>query len=1157
MRLVPASSGLTGNVCAGTAGPYGSQTFTAESAGTGGNSASFLVSTGTSAESATYEGEYYLCYQKSADSGMAVVTDEAGTPATFSIYPTDVMTVTDCPSSGNVFAFETAVFNITPTDLSLYPNAQFSDYDQFVLVDPSLAATCEDVGSVELLLAAATAPYQVVQPTRENYVTGSSNWYATLPSIDASVNYLLCFKLEYDNSFRNVSPGLANYTVQREDPYSYTLSPPVILPTSTGVVITVEGVALSNSDRVYIVDSSQNCDETCDRPITPVIYSGATYRTQFVSTTQVQVLFDSAINEVVTLGVCYRRAGRYLTRLGDIYVGDPNPVSYVVNFAPRVGTRPRLTFTGTDLTATDKFMIVLPGQTCLERNAVATGTFVSVSADAVNTEFDILLTNVQAQNYVVCYHVSTRGGYAVVDPVLNVADGGPTALSTTNQPMVGRAFNLSVASTNTYAPQAGDEMFIACPTCACADGVTASVATVPYGTPSVTVTAENLATFHIRVGLNVRETFPVCYRVAGSGFAEVSSITPGSNSPYNVVVVPTPTYQGQRMTFNLTNYTAQDPASATDSAMIVLASRGCWEPEWYETSLIYSGPTVAASYTQQTSLVQWNGHVPSLGPNTPASSLFPMTYLLCYREASQAEYVAVPFPTVTPMTVQPANPATFTTTPATIESGMIGVSVVFPNAAEGDTAYAVQFTTLTNTVCTDESSTIMSPSASAYPEYSLNIAGNAVGSANTALCYVKAGATVAEVPQLLSIVAGNPSGYTTNVTDVTADARERQYIEFTVAGTGLATSDGIAFLETPCGEATLPIQSTSNLRRMGDKTVSADGSSVVFVAQFVATTSPITVYMCYSHSGVWREVGSPLVLRSPIPSEANMVAVSSLSSRPRAGQHLYIVLQDPPTDVYTMAAVISANDTLPGSWCHNYTASDVREPWLVIRSSALLDFTVWENPGVSRLCLLRNGLPWVDVATTVDGSSLLDVAPANPSSMEVYPSPPRVGQSVTLTFHLIVTASVGDVIKVVSSDNLDPCEVATTVNGFDATIPVTVVDANTTQVTLVDNTDALNWRSFNTTGTYHICYYSSEETAWGVVGGTFASGSFTVEPLAPQTWVSSTTTTMLGTPFSLTFSDTAGVLNATNNLVWAAPSTQNCGVDPYACPTCILFELST
>jgi hypothetical protein len=1196
IRLFPVSQGLSGLPCEAPTGAYAGVTLTPVASASTTSTTVFQVSTGTEAQASTYLGEYYVCYRKLASSGsgsgntptarFAVVAENNGTAAIFSIYPANLLTASVCPTSP-MYALETAVFNVTATNTALYPNVDFTGADKMVVVPTDVFSSsssssgggssgCANITDLDAFIAATNNRAQ--QPTLDTYGRGYSNWHLAFVSQEVATTYVWCFKMLYDSIFRNISPSVQ--TVAVENPYGVTTTPPVVLPDSTGVVLTVTGTGLSSSDNVYIVPASESCAETCYRAMTPIQWTGAAHTVTYVNSTTVNIRFSSPISTVVTLGVCYRRTGRYLTRLRNIYIGEPNPISYTVSFLPRVGTRPTLTFTGTGLTSTDAMMIVQPGATCLPRNAVAVGTFVSVSSNATTSEFNLTLTTgvVFAQNYTVCYEISTVGAYVVVSPELPVHDGGPSAVVASNTPMRGRATVLSVANA-----EVGDEMFIACPGCSCYDGQTA---TVPYGNVSaiakeIMVTSSSssssasthsssgsAAAISIRVGFNDTQSYPVCYRRFDSGYAQIGGlsyfVTPVTNSPSAVVQLPAAAaqYQGQRLYYNFSSYSTAVPLNSRDAVMLVAAYRQCWDNIAMTTRGIVVSTNNLTSANTSLSVGQWAAHVPSLGPGVPtgAATLFPLSYLLCYRESAQAEYVSVPY--VMKSTVMAAaDPASFSTVPARVESGMLLVNMSFTYMVPGqlgDQAYIVQFTTLTDTVCTDAASTIIAAHDSAYPVYTFNLSGTTTpGTGNTAVCYIRANGTVAEVPRLLTIAEGNPRGYVTNIT-AGQQARERQYIQFTIYGTDLdAATDAVVFTDVPCAAAGQPLISSTYLTRLGDAT--SNGTAYVVETQFIAASSPISIYVCYYHNSVWREVGAPLALGPPQPSTVTIFSATASQNTPRAGRHIFLMLNNAVGTMPTGAAVLSARSSGAGTWCHNFTAANIQEPSLAIQTASLLSVPVWEVAGPARLCVLNNNtVPWSDVAATVDAASIV-IGPASPSSMDVYPSPPRVGQSVTLTFHLLVAANAQDAVKITTRD-YTACEEAVGVPGLESAILVSnVVNASTTNVTLIDTTDTLDYRSFNVTGRYRVCYFSYTELAWSVVGGSLTAGTVTVEERVPQSWSISSGSAKVGQPFALAFYDRLGTLQPTPgyDLVWAAPPTVNCGQNPYTCEACILFNWST
>ncbi|CBZ24366.1 conserved hypothetical protein [Leishmania mexicana MHOM/GT/2001/U1103] len=1174
VRLFPVSQGLTGRPCEATTGAYAGVTFTPDSALSTSSTTVFQITTGAESEAKKYLGEYYVCYRKvsasSASAGsstatFAVVAKNDGTASIFSVYPADLLTAAVCPASP-MYALETAVFNVTARNTALYPSVSFSSSDVFVVVPSDVLSStvgggCGNITDVGALVTASGGRAQLAK--LDTYGNGYSNWHLTFAMQTTTMYYSWCFRMQYDTLFRNISSALQ--TVLMENPYKVTTTPPVILPTSSPVLIDIKGSEMGSTDQVYIVAANQSCSETCNRPLTPIEWPDVAHITQNVNSTTTLVTFSKPINAVVSLGVCYRRTGRYLTRLANITVMEPNPTSYTVSFVPRVGTRPTVVFTGKGLTGMDTFMIVKPGATCLEANAVATGTFMSVSDKATTSQFLLALVGnaVLAQSYTVCYAVSTVGAYVEVSPVLQVLEGGPSSVLSSNTPMRGRATVLTVAD-----PQVGDEMYIACVGCSCFDEVEAAV---PYGSVRATAHAMNGSTssasdaafISLRVGFEDTKSYPVCYRRSDSGYAQIGGtayfVTPVPNSPSAVARLPAlAQYQGQRLYYNFSNYTTAVPLSNGDLVMLVQAARTCWD----NVEINPQGVVVLTSELTDTieslSIGSWEAHVPSLGPGVPSSAptLFPLSYLLCYRQLAQLEYVGVPLAMQTTV-MKAADPATFETKPKVVEKGMLDVNVRFSytdTGEEGDEAYMVQFTNFTNTVCDDAMSTLVSARGRAHPTYVLNMSGGAVvGDNNTAVCYTRAGATVAELPQLLTVAESNPSGYLTNVTTGSV-ARGRQYIEFTVVGSGLSvTSDEVVFTDVPCAIAPRPFKSSGHLARLGD--AASNGTTYRVVAQFVSLMSLIDVYVCYQHNAVWREVGAALTLKAPQPLRVLVISAGGTQTTPRAGQHLHLQLIDGMPTVPIGAAVLSAETTGIGTWCHNFTASHVQEPALDIFSEAILDVSVWQVSGHARLCVrYDDGTPWTDVATSVNATSIY-ISPANPSVMDVFPSPPRVGQSVTLTFHLLVPSSAGDMVKITAS-TYEACEMAASVNGFSPAMPVTVKDNESTTLTLVDSTDPLLYRSFNATGTYRVCYYSATELSWGVVGGTLAAGSVTAEEPVPQSWDVASGHTVIGYEFTLGFHDELGMLKPSsgNDLVWAAPSSVSCGANPYMCKGCIIFE---
>ncbi|CCW65226.1 unnamed protein product [Phytomonas sp. EM1] len=1181
LRLIPRSQDLSDLPCENPQGPYKSTTFSPTSVVSDGSSTSFTVYTGKPEDFSSYLGEYHLCYRK-GNSGpvkgnFAIISDDAGLKAIFSIYPIDFVRLRDvCPNGDNVYALETVVFNLTVLDEHKYPHAAFGPKDKFQLVPLADASNilCEDVNSISTQPDAGDPG--VVLPRMDSYGTAYSNWYATMPAIQHSTSYLLCFKLEYDTTFRSVST--TKLTVQSANPYTIYTTPSVILPESINATINVVGIGMLATDNTYLVSNSESCAETCYLSLQPTEWDGGpkrvTFTKEYINSTLLRITFSGPIQDVVTLGVCYRRAGYLLTRVGNVHVGEPNPTLWVTNFVPRIGTRPTITFSGKDLTKEDRVMIVRLGDTCYEGAAVANAVFLSVdSLTHLTTSFYLTLIDVVVEKYTICYFVSTVGSYVEMKEPFSVLPGGPNVFTTSNTLMQWRATVVSVkpdSNTNPYTPQVNDEAYITNEKQSCFDEVHA---TVPYGTPYAKLT-NPLEPLRIRVGFNTDGTYIVCYKLADSGYARVGSnliLKPVLSSPTTVVRFPILTYQGQRLAYNFTGYTENDPIEERDEVMLVERARGCWDtPDMDPDRILVSSSPLVRIQKDQKSLGEWRAHVPSLGPDVPKGLKFPCEYILCYRAGSQEEYIPVPTPvglllqpsdaesvavTDTENVLYAADPPTYSTQPATVRVGMSDVRVSFPRAQVGDMAYAVWFEILTNEVCTSES-TLISSEASAYPKYGLSLPGNLrAGDNHVALCYIKTGGSVAEVPQTLSISTGNPSSYKMNTVTPLAGF-EREYIAFTIFGEGLnAQKDAVVFSEVSCGTAPKPLKSTPALARMGEMETIPTG--VKFVAQFRSSRVALRVYLCYELDSIWREVGSPFLLQISNLSTAQLETFNGNGS-PRAGQHLSITLASSVLITLDEAAVLAVSTpTGSGTWCHNFTQDDIQEPDLIM-SAPLLEVPVWQYTGASRLCLkVSKDAPWMDIASTVDGIGLTEVLEANPSRMEVFPNPPRVGQQVTLTFHLVVPSAKGDMIRIPSPGYRKSCDTATSVVGFLNAIPVMIVDGSTTRVTLEDSTDALAYRSFNTTGTYLVCYYSALEAAWGVVGGTFQAGTINVQNQVPQRWELESGALVQFQSFTLRFEDEFGRLNASGgDLAWAAPSGQSCGVDPHSCAQCILFDMN-
>ncbi|PWV10785.1 hypothetical protein C3747_66g131 [Trypanosoma cruzi] len=142
----------------------------------------------------------------------------------------------------------------------------------------------------------------------------------------------------------------------------------------------IYGMQLSANDDVYVVDASERCDERCDEKLNQRRWLPPCTQKIFVNNTLVELEFTQALKESVAMAVCYRRVNQLLVRLALFYVGRTNPEKYSTNFVPRVGTRPTLTFVGTDLTALDRVFILPEGINCDESYAVAVGTLVDATS---------------------------------------------------------------------------------------------------------------------------------------------------------------------------------------------------------------------------------------------------------------------------------------------------------------------------------------------------------------------------------------------------------------------------------------------------------------------------------------------------------------------------------------------------------------------------------------------------------------------------------------------------------------------------------------------------------------------------------------------------------------------------------------------------------
>ncbi|PBJ68478.1 hypothetical protein BCY84_21455 [Trypanosoma cruzi cruzi] len=1157
VRLVPVSQGAMGNPCAAPTGAFASVTLEANTTVSTVAATVFDLFTGSTEASL---GDYYVCYRKGrGNSNYAIVTNSNGELLTFSIYPALPTETSVCQA--RPFFLETVTFNFSFAS-SAYPKLAFSDMDEFLLLPTDVV--CGAAGS-------ATAK-GVIRPVLLSLVARDlAMWLALLPNGHTTTNYQICFRLAADAVARVVPPSMI--TVAPQDPVRVVTVPWQIKPDTENFQMLIYGMQLSANDDVYVVDASQRCDERCGEKLNPTPLASAVYTKTFVNNTLVELEFTQALKENVAMAVCYRRVNQLLVRLALFYVGRTNPEKYSTNFVPRVGTRPVLTFVGTDLTALDRVFILPEGINCDESYAVAVGTLVDATSGGTSRFYMPLVGDVVVGigEYGVCYFVHGSAGYALMSEPFQVQAGGPSRFITSNTPMRARAMEVTFDYTS-YTSQVGDMAMVACAGCSCWSG---NAAVLPYGNPQGTVEAKG-EQIKLRVGITSADSYAVCYRVFDSGYAQVGlqPIRVIDNSPAAFSIWPIPTFQGQRLIVTVMDFVGnflsmmeetndteginlpQQAPNPQDAAMIVEASRLCWDTVALNPNGILAGPSEVSRTTPTESL--WRGHVPSLGPGALPLSSFPMLFMLCYREHGQEEFVVVPFPPE-PNTMLPANPSSFVTVPPDVFSGMIHIRMTFPDAAENDTAFVVEYpgdTLQTNHACDDTKSKIIAAEGPAFPSYIFSLPPQLTAK-SAVVCYVRADATVAEVPQLLILTTPNPADYL--IEPPAGTERQRQYLVFEFTGTDLnPTTDAVVFTEFPCANSpTWPPVSASSVRRasfLAATPSTQEGTSLTMVAQFVQSAQKM-IFVCYRRGTIWSEVDGPLSLDSPLPISLTLVPPVG---RARVGQHVQIQLQGTEGKKLVRAAVISAHDSSPESWCQNFTAARVQEPLLTIVSDAQLSVPIWQTAGPARVCVRYEGMAWSDVALTATGPVTdVVVEGPNPSSMRTFPNPPRVGQQVTLTFQLSEPPSADDRVRIATPERDVACEDTHTVPGFSENMPVSPnVEAMTSSITPIDSTDPLAYRSFNHTGQFRVCYYSAAARVWSIAGGSVEASIINVLPMAPETWkTSSGMDPVFAEPFELVFEDSLGSLDASGDSAWSAPPQQSCGVDPVDCPGCIIFEL--
>ncbi|RNF02103.1 hemagluttinin family protein [Trypanosoma rangeli] len=1163
VRLVPLSQGADGNPCTAPKGAFASITLEANATVSTSDVTVFNLFTGNTSSSL---GDYYLCYRKGAnESNYALVTDAANELLTFSIYPALPTQASTCES--HPAFLETVTFNFSFA-AATYPKLAFSNKDEFLLLPPNV--DCGDAAS-------ATAP-GVIHPVLHSLVRKDlAMWLSQLPGGYRTTRYTICFRLVADAVARVVAPRAID--VAPQNPARVETEPWFIQPKTAPFTMRIYGMQLSQHDDVYVVDASTRCDERCGETLTPPKLPSAVYTKKFRNTTLMELQFTRALNENVTMAVCYRRARQLLVRLAVFFVGNTNPMEYETDFVPRLGTRPTLTFHGAGLTSHDRVFILAEGMYCDESYAVAVGTFVDTAAEGTRSRFYIPLAAaaVRVGQYSVCYFVKGSAGYALMPVALKVKAGGASSYVTSNTPMRARA----TVVTFDYTGDIGDTAMIACAGCSCWDG---KAATLPYGNPEGTATVSQ-SKIQLRVGIDDTAAYAVCYRVSDSGYAQVGAqpIRPVENTPAAFTIEPKSTFQGQRLRVTVTGFehptlnstldggkkkeekvqqASRDPSpyrqtpKPNDAAMLVTVDRLCWDTATMNSTGVLAGPSDVAGVTPTESF--WQGHVPSLGPAALPLSDFPKSFTLCYRENGQAEFVVVPFPSV-PSVMQPADPSNFDTVPPSVFSGMLRIGMTFAGAADGDTASIVGYagaSLTTNHACDDNTSMVLAQPGPVLPSYTFSLPPHLTAT-STVVCYVRAGATVAEVPKLLQLTAPNPGGYVMNTPARTE--QQRQYLLLTLTGTELdPTTDAVVFTNASCASSsTWPPVSASSVRRVSalDATPhTAQGTSLTLAAQFVETTQT-KLFVCYRRGKVWSEVGMPFSLASPVPRSLALQPPVGLA---RVGQHIQIKLHDADTRRLVAAAVISAVDSSPESWCQNFTVAKVQEPLLKIVNESLLDVAVWRTAGPARVCVRYGTAPWSDVALTPTGAVReVVVGGPNPSSMRPFPHPPRVGQQVTLTFQLVEAPSAKDLVRIAELQADVACEQLKPAPGFPNDMPVVPdVEAKTASITLVDKEDKFKYRSFSQAGRFQVCYYSAAAHAWSLVGGSTDTSVIEVFPMVPSSWSPVTDLPLVfAEPFVLHFDDGSGSLDASSDAVWVAPSTQSCGVTPDNCPRCIVFEL--
>nr|CCC92128.1 unnamed protein product [Trypanosoma congolense IL3000] len=1097
----------------------------------------------------TYLGEYYVCYKMAnTESGYAIVpTGDTVDSSTFSIYPSLTLDMKTCPTAP---PFLDSVTFTASYDGELYPKIAFTESDDLVLLPQ--VSKCGDTD--------ASAVGGALHPTFNSSKRGEAKWTLTMPSGAKQESYILCIQARYFTEYVALHPNVV--TVKAQDP-TYVMTVPALSPSQKGpFTMYIHGRNLNKDDKAYFVRSTEVCSEHCGEQLEPTPLPGANAVQSFRNNTLVELSIESR-PENVDVALCYRRRGERLVRLTSYLMHDVDPWGYVSSFEPRVGTQPTLMFRGSKLSSTDSMMIVEEGKSCEFHLAAVVGRFHSIGVGHHWTNFHLPLVGVTAGRYTVCYSLEGSGVFMQMRTPFVVQTGGPSEYTTSNTPMQGRATELTIGNTS-YKPSVGDEVMIACSKCSCFDETSA---VLPYGRSYLEILqAEGDVT--LRMGMEVEGSYPVCYRIAGSGFAQVGaqSITPVPRWPDHSRTSPSPTYQGQRVTVTVEKGAKEEmghvPTEGDDVAlqgmMIVTEERSCWDTMEMNNTGVLSD--CADSEREGLKENECKLHLPSVGPDVEALELvFPLKYTVCYREKGQKEYVAVLPPAGDSHVVEKADPSSISTYPESVSSGMLNVSMKFPNAASGDTAYLVKYDgdeLTTSTPCDDKSANVTQPS-SAFPFYSFDVPDN-MGERSLVVCYTKKSATVAEVPQQLILQKPSPSKWALESSE--GDVRFRQYFGILFTGVGLdPQEDSVVFSQVPCKLAASSSGAETPYQRVGDfVVVENSGEEVVLkvIVQLVDTVNAPSVHVCYRRGTSWISVAPVLSLKSPVP---DVVEFTPPIEKARVGHQVHIVRKGQDDGSELSFAVITGDDSSSKSWCHNYTKEDVLEPYLRVVNRSVAEIPSWRTEGTVRLCLRSGGGPAKDVSLSPQGitSELLILGP-NPVSFTTHPEVPRVGQQVTLTFQLEEAPEEGDLARIVTPDNKVGCAEAQPVEGFSDALAVKWTEGTSTDVILINSEDTWNYSSFMAPGRFAVCYYSAKEAQWSLVGGSAETSEFEVKNMAPASWkIMTGREPHPGETFALQFTDSGGNLNPSGDHVWAVPKSKACNVDRATCLECIDFVLDS